>query len=288
MNLKTASNSALAEGRYHWEMIFYYDNSDNTGTIVDRKKIRRKKTVDSKHFMSNKFRAETGYSFRNKSSLSLKYDGIAEGSTEMEYNFHVDLANELVKTAETADSIEEETEREQEYTVGPGGKLALYQLCYSSDGMSHRTDTISTTPHADVMVELKFTCVKQILGLREMLEQFSHTFPNSSNRPEWNNIRNSIVEYSDRTEEEAFRNLVETLRTIKPYRDNKPEWAEIRKTCEQILHDWDVKGKQVLMHKLAYRFSITKPNRDNKPEWQAIRDLSDEIRGMQQFSFRPA
>lgn len=287
MNLKAASNSVAVEGRYYWSLLFDYENPNSTGSIVRKQRITRKRTVDSKYFMSHNFDVKTGFSFRNKSSASLKFDGVT-ASSETEWNFHLDLAYQLVKTVETAEKIEEESVLEEEYTIGPGGRLALYQLCYSSDGVSHTTDTTSTTPRDDVVVRLKFTCVKHILGLNDMLEQFSHTFPNSANKPEWENIRNSIVEYSDRTEEEAFRNFVETLRTVKPHRDNKPEWTAIRETCEEILHDWDARDKQDLFNKLAYRFSVTKPNRDNKPEWQAIRDLADEIRGMRRFSFGPA
>ena len=269
--------SKVAQGKYYWELVFHYDNRNNTGTITDSTKITRKKTVNSKEFLSEKFDVNTGFTYNNKSSVSLKFDGVGEASNETDFSFHLDLARELVETSETAQTIDEESEFERTYQVGPGGQLSLFRLCYISDGVLQKTETVSTEPLEDILIDLKFTCVKNILGLSDILTLFGNTRPTRENMREWETIRNSIVQYSDRSEEEAFRHFVETLKTIDPDRENEREWAAIRTTCSEILNDWGARDKQLLFKKLLTRFSATDPDRENEEEWKKIRELSGQI-----------
>lgn len=283
--MKLTTVPTVAEGTYHWELVFSFDNKDNPGTITDKTKIVKRRKVDYKEFLSNKLGVDAGFTYKNESSVSLKFEGVGEASDKMEFGFHLDLAYELVKTVEKNETIEETSEVERDFVVGPGGKLDLYRLTYITDGMVQKTDIVATEPGDDIKVKLKFKCVKRILGLRDILHLFSHTFPGSSNIEEWNTIRNSIVENSDRPQEEAFRNFVETLKTITPKTDNTVEWVEIRKTCTQILEAWGKEDKQILLSKLLTRFSTTKPTRHNTKEWEEIRRVSDEILGGVQSLF---
>src|SRR5690349_2049868 len=97
--------SMIVPGRYFWELLFSFENTGN-GPIVETRKVTRTRTVNSRQFLSNTFKISSGFSFKNKSSISLSFEGLADGSTESEYSFHVELADELVKTSETSTIIE--------------------------------------------------------------------------------------------------------------------------------------------------------------------------------------
>lgn len=265
------------QGKYYWELLFNYDNSDNpAGQITETTKIRRKKTVNSRLFLSNKLNINSGFRYKNTSSVSLRFDGVT-GNSNSDFELHLDLANELVKTSEKAEILEEESEIERTFVIGPGGKLSLYRLCYDSDGVSLKTDTVSTEPTDDVFVELKFTCKWRILGLEEVLSLFRTTVPGSSNTLEWSIIRDHIVQDTDKPSEIRFHNFIKILNTIKPGSDNIAEWNAIRSTCSQLLNDWDATPKQLLLKKLLVRFQGIEPGSDNIAEWARIRALSRDI-----------
>jgi len=171
-----------------------------------------------------------------------------------------------------------EKEEERTWTIGPQSKLTVYRLRYVDDaGMTISTDIFSTSPMTEVFVDMKFGCTPHILGLNDILLLFSHTFPESENKVEWENIRNSIVANTDKSETERFKLFVSNLSTITPGSSNKVEWAAIRNTCHEILNSWDNTDKQPLFQKLLTRFSVTKPESSNKVEWAKIRELSDKI-----------
>lgn len=269
--------SVTSPGRYYWELLFSYDNSNNSGTITDKTTVTKRTRVDSKSFMSNKFNVASGFKYNNETSASVKFEGLGEGSEKSSFSYHLDLAYELVKTSETATSTDTEVKTERNYTVGANSKLNLYRLCYECEGSSIATDIVATQPQNDVRVDLKFVCQKRILGLGDILNLFSHTTPGSSNKVEWENIRNDIVKNSDKDALTQFKAFVANLKTITPGSDNKVEWAAIRQTCQEIQDAWDTTDKQRLFIKLLNRFSATNPGHDNRDEWQRIRDLSNNI-----------
>ncbi|NEO30896.1 MAG: hypothetical protein F6K36_10790 [Symploca sp. SIO3C6] len=271
------SKTVVANGKYFWELVFSYDNSNNPGEIEHTIKIKKSKKINSRQLLETKFSIKSGFTYKNKSSVSLKFDGVADNSSSVEFSYHLDIAKELTRTAETAEEIIEETEVERKYTVGGKGKLSLYRLCYITEGAITKTDIVATSPQDDVIVDLKFTMTKRILGLSEILDRFRNTHPGSDNILEWRIIRDAIVAVSDEADEKAFRHFVETLSRITPSRDNKAEWAGIRTTCTQILAEWDSTQKQLLFKKLLTRFEATVPGSDNKAEWAAIRQVSHSI-----------
>lgn len=269
--------TVIVKGKYYWELIFNYDNSENPGTIEDKSIIKKKKTINSKIFLSTKFNITTQFKFENESSFSLKFDGVGDGSNKIMYSIHIDTSYELVKSSEKSETIEEETEIERTYTVGPHGKLSLYRLCYEMNGVEIKTDIVSTNPEENVFIDLNFSCIKQILGLDIILNLFGNIFPQSSNIREWKRIRDDIIKYSNKSQEEKFKKFIEILNTIVPKKDNKGEWSDIRNTCNEILIEWENIDKQLLFKKILTRFSSIYPRKHNKGEWASIRDLSNKI-----------
>lgn len=267
---------AGCEGRYYWELLFHYDNSGNTGTIQEKIKIKKHKVVNSKEFISRKFDTNSVFTLNNESSFSLSFDGVKAGDS-LSYGFHLTIANDLVETSQTGKTIDESTEIDRTFDIGPHGTLSLYRLCYVTNGGSLKTDVVSTTPESDIIVHLEFSCVHRILGLQQILDTLLSIHPGSSNVLEWDDVRNSIIRNSYLPQEQQFYQLVRTLVTIRPGKDNKVEWGHIRETCSQILVDWAKTDKILLFRKLLERFGDTIPGRDNKVEWQTMRNVSHVI-----------
>lgn len=273
---KDMSQAIVIKGRYFWELVFSYDNSNNTKEIKHTFKVKTIRKINYKEMLKSNLNIKAGFIYENKSSISLKFEGYG-GSLESKYNLHVDIASELSKNTETAEEIIQEEEVNREYIVGGGGKLNLYRLCYVTDGAIVKTDTLATSPEEDVIVDLKFTVTEYILGLREIIDQFHNTYPGVSNKQEWKAIREAIIKHSDRSDAKVFRYFVEELSKIKPINDNKDEWNGIRTTCSEILKDWEETNKQLLFNKLLTRFESTIPGEHNKDEWDVIRKRSKSI-----------
>src|SRR5262249_34581784 len=151
------------------------------------------------------------FTYKAEGSASLKFEGLGEGSATVGYTIHLDTAYELQKTSETNTTIEEESSEMRSYTIGPGGKASVYQLHYITDGVTVEADIFASTPEPDAVVKLKFGVVTRILGLEDILYLFSHTFPERSNKDEWDRIRSSIVRNASEPLETQFRLFVGTL-----------------------------------------------------------------------------
>lgn len=108
--------SVIAEGRYFWELVFSYDTGGNV-EIKHEYKVSRKHVVNYKQFMSTKFNITSGFIYDNKSSASIKFDGVGEGSDNVEFGFHIDTAYELERTSQTDETIDVETEETRDYTI---------------------------------------------------------------------------------------------------------------------------------------------------------------------------
>lgn len=278
--MQTASNEATAKGRYFWELLFSFANEDNedVATIIKREvEIVSKRSIDSRRFVSNTFSIQSGFEFRKQTSASLSFKGVGEGSASSEFSTHLQVANEITRTFETNESIEEQHTERQVYHIGPGDTLNLYRLVYSFEGSLVHTNVVATEPRDDIEVELGFGVEERILGLNEIMGALQSIRPGRDNKGEWSDIRSVIVSSRDKSYVEAFRSLVEVLGDTSPRRDNKGEWREIRETCAEIIEAWDTTNKHMLLRKLLNRFLVTKPRRDNKREWSHIRKVSGEI-----------
>lgn len=78
--------------------------------------------------------------------MELKFEG-GGGSTKTEYGAHLDTSYDLEASTEKNTTIEEETTDEQNYEIGPGGHLKIYQLClpYLLEGVVMNTACMSTS-----------------------------------------------------------------------------------------------------------------------------------------------
>jgi hypothetical protein len=281
---KDVVKTAIADGRYYWKLLY---DLKNTGTLKETRKYKKKHVVKGKEFLSQKFNVDTGFTYDNKVSASVEFEGLGEGSANVEYNFHIDTAYELVKTSQTYTDIEEEEEDTREFSTDQNGNLTIYQLCYSTDAVDLETNIFASQPRPDAIVKLKFSLVRQIVGLEDILYLFSHTFPERSNTVEWEKLRSSIVKSSSLGGLTQFHAFVEALNDFVPQRSNVREWVAIRETCNEIEGAWSVEHrKELLFKKLLYRFSVTRPESENTREWAAIRDLSDKIlAGMKEINW---
>lgn len=263
-------------GTYFWELIFSYDNSTNTGEITDKLKYTRKRTINYETTLTESFKITSRFSLKEKLSATLLFKGVTVGA-DAEFNHHLETANDLTRTSNSSEKIEEELIREQEFIIGPGGKLEIYRLCYLSSGVVYKTDVLATAKKAEARVELAYICRLCILGLEEISNQLRETRPQRDNIAEWNNIRNTIISTSDKDEETSFKALVTTLSQTNPTRENIWEWNSIRTTSNEILTIWDQTPKQLLMRKLLTQLSTIVPGRANTFEWAAIRSVANEL-----------
>lgn len=270
--------SLIVDGTYFWQPIFELDYSKEKTSYFEKKVSYKISTeVRTREFLSSTFKVDSGFKFDSKFSVGLKYEGVEVG-TELGYSLHEEWSRALVASSETGEEIKKEYEETNTWRVGPGDKLAMYQLCYRTVGGEVQSTTISTSKSADVIVKLKYGCTTYILGLASILDLFSQTRPQSSNLSEWSTIRNDITAWSAASDTERFKQFVKVLDSIHPGSENVAEWADIRRTCSEILHDWDTTTvKQNLFTKLLYRFGQTYPGSSNKDEWARIRDQSNKV-----------
>lgn len=278
----TKSVQTSASGQYFWELIFSYDNRDSKASKITRTINKEKeRQVNSRVFMSEKFKLSSGFKFKNQTNASLSFDGIGAGN-KTEFSFHIDTAMELEESSETSTNVRTKEFFEETLVVEPGDSLAAYRLCYVTNGVFLSTDVISVAsvddqPPESVIVELKFSAKLRLLGYRLVADKLRDTRPREENMSEWAAIRNTIISSSSKDQFAAFRDLVVQLSETMPYHANKVEWANIRQTCGEILRDWDSVEKQLLFHKLLSRFIATHPTQDNRQEWAGIRSIAETV-----------
>lgn len=269
---------AVIQGRYYWQLVFHYDNRNNTGTIVREFELVRRQSINVKDFYSRTFRIEEAFKFEQKANFGLKFSIVNIGGST-DFNLHRETSTELVERSETGQTREETLTDRHRYEVAGGGMLNLYRLVYVSNGVLVPTEIVSTEHSDDIFVDIEFTVTPRLLGFDKIRDQLSTTRPSRDNIVEWDAIRQSIVRYRDQPEQVQFRRLVEALGEIRPGQDNLLEWRQIRGTSAEILASWDYVEKQRLLIKLLEQFRITSPAHDNVREWQEIQRVSSEILG---------
>lgn len=272
------NSNIVLSGKYYWELMFSYDNSENVGTILHKFKITKKRVISTKYVLNKVLNVKNNYRFGHKSSTSISLSKVVDVNGSVDFSIHREVSKELSVKVETGEELVEETIIEQVYEIGPKSKLKLYRLCYEMDGVIVKTDIVSSSPMEDAYVELHFDMSNRILGLQEILEHLSTIRPREDNKLEWKAIRDSIIRHSDDSMETQFRSLLEILSGTTPGHDNKVEWGEIRRTCLEIIEEWDDGEKQLFLVKLLRRFESIFPGRDNKEEWASIRSESRRIR----------
>lgn len=269
-------------GQYYWEVIFSYDNRQNKQSEIRRQvELEVIKEINSRNFFSSNLKLSSGFTFKNETSASVKFDEVTVGS-KTEYTFHIEAALALEKISETTTNIQNRSLVKENFVVKPGDSLVAYQLCYSSDGTFLRTATtkvqsLETPKPEGIGLKLAFTANQRLLGYRTFTDTLLQIRPRHDNIAEWNAIREIIIESKTNDEFEAFYKLVKQLSETNPGRDNKEEWSGIRVTCNQILADRGVDNTQKLFLKLLTRLATVFPGRDNREEWSKIREKSQEL-----------
>ena len=275
-SIHAMTDSTSINGNYYWQKIFSYDNTDNDGEIIYKVPIKTSKSIDTKELLTSKFNVGSSYTYKNKSSAALKFEGSSvSGSTEL--RFHTDLARALSKTSNTARSFSESIEEERTYTIAGRSKLELYQLIYENSGMIQHTGIVNKKPSPKTPIRIDFSLNEQLLGLQEIQVILKNVRPKSSNAVEWRIIRDQIIRSNHKKPEIQLYDLVTTLSGITPSRDNQAEWASIRETCSEILSEWGNVEKQALLNKLLYRLTTVHPGEHNQTEWSKIRSTASNI-----------
>lgn len=275
LSLATESQVQL-DGRYYWELLFSYDNSQNSGDIVEQFNYSKETTVDTENFRQSTIYRNEVWEQNGQFNVGITWN-IIDISPDVSYSYHLQASQELVETfRENVSTITSET-RQQTYTIGAGSKLDVYRLVYTTTGMTIKTDVFSTSPLPQSNVTIQYNVDETILGFNELAWTLINTYPGRDNKEEWDRVRDALVQNAHRDEIAQFSALVETLRTIYPRGSNQWEWEAIRATSNEIVADWDAYSKQKLLNKLLTRLSSIYPGRDNRSEWEAIRYTTSNI-----------
>lgn len=278
--MKNDEFTACVEGRYIWKLVDEIDNRNNTERIVVKKRFKNRLSVNTKSFLSSVVKVTSSYKADMEANLSLKLvSADAVGGGKISYSYHYEVAQEITNSTENGKEIVVEEEVEREYAVGGGCSLNIYQLCYIMDSTFYETQAFfaGEKPSDVPNVILNFNLTTRVLGLGRFQDVLANTRPTKDNTAEWTRIRECIIKNSASNEQQAFFQLLHTLRGISPSRDNVAEWAAIRTTCNEIISQWPSHDKQALFIKLLTRFSMTMPTRSNVAEWARIREVSDAI-----------
>lgn len=116
-------------------------------------------------------------------------------------------------------------------------------------------------------------------GLIKLVKVLSETRPESSNKKEWEEIRNQTGVWSQLIKDERYQSALDgilfTFSNTKPKSDNKKEWEAIRNVTTELLENLPdpLEG----LKQLATQLSITTPSSQNKNEWEKIREESKQI-----------
>jgi hypothetical protein len=264
------------DGIYYWELVFSYDNSNNSGSIVEEFSFKEETIIDTTSFRQTTVESNDVWELGGKHNFTMAWEVIS-ASSNINYSIHRDVSKQLVEKF-TVNEVKTTTEtRNRKYTIGPYSKLNLYRLVYKTKGMTIKTDIFSNTAPPDVKVTIRYTTKEDILGFNELSSRLSNTYPGRDNKVEWATIRNSIISNSHKENIDQFLNLLKTMRNISPGNHNKVEWANIRLTCNEIIADWDNYTKQTLFNKLLNRLSTTHPGSSNLGEWDSVRKTSSDI-----------
>jgi hypothetical protein len=263
-------------GRYYWEPLFRYNNTSNGAEVEEVRTVRRKTVVRTRDMVRTSTTIKEVWDFKSEASVKFKYLGADIGG-KINVDYHSEVAREVETIRETNVDTEEEVTIQRTFRVPAGANLTVYRLMFESPAGIVETELLSTEPDPEIQVRLRFGIERSIPGLQEVLHVLQQIHPGEHNIVEWETIRNSIVSSSTLTDDEQFRQLVETLGRTSPSRSNITEWRAIRATCAEILSDWDAFVRPALFHKLLRRFLATHPRRDNQGEWAAIRGVSDQV-----------
>ncbi|KAF5380138.1 hypothetical protein D9615_006302 [Tricholomella constricta] len=137
------------KAQFHWNLVFDYDNTGNTGSIVQEYKIKMSGSYTSKTYMetvssntrkfaeSNEIELATGASYGPVSANLKNTSHTSKEVTDMLQN---------TTSHQTEETEQWSQEEKRSYTVGPHSRVCLYQRSFEAAGMYVKEDVFRTTP----------------------------------------------------------------------------------------------------------------------------------------------
>ncbi|KAG2003628.1 hypothetical protein CC2G_004217 [Coprinopsis cinerea AmutBmut pab1-1] len=144
----TTKTQIKLKGEVGWEAIFNYDNTGNTGEIVQTWEVKiLRKSVRSSFAQevsstTRKTLEESGQSV----GTGFSYAGVsASVSSSWEYSQEITEMLENTTSTSSEDTYVYEKIETRSYTIGPGGKLKLFQKYFKAPGMKAQFDRFTTS-----------------------------------------------------------------------------------------------------------------------------------------------
>ncbi|KAG5644033.1 hypothetical protein DXG03_009185 [Asterophora parasitica] len=137
------------KSKFRWNLIFDYDNSDNSGSIVHEFKFTMSGSYSSKKYMetvsvttrktaeSHGLELQTGASY---GPFSASINNSSNSSKEL-----TDMLSNTTST-QTDKTLEWSNEENRTYKVGAHSRVCLYQRSFEAEGMYLRESVYRTTP----------------------------------------------------------------------------------------------------------------------------------------------
>jgi len=139
-------------GKYHWQLLFYIDNSNNSGSYVKRYQYETSMTHSYSNLQREALEEEA------KAGLELDASGVVE---VVKVNFKSNVEQSISRAYETTVQKKWEnhtsTKNTEEFVVGPNSVMIIYRLMYSGPGVTYATETVSSkpVPILDVIIDCK-------------------------------------------------------------------------------------------------------------------------------------
>ncbi|EAU83124.1 hypothetical protein CC1G_11650 [Coprinopsis cinerea okayama7 len=158
----------------YWKLVFEYNNSDNSGQIVQS--YTAKVYSESTRSTFSETVSRTTTDIMEKEGITSAADASwgpvsANVSASYEHSEEVNYMLEQTTKLTGEDVYKKETEETRSYTIGPGGKLNLYQQYLSGPGLNAAYNVFSTEPkreneRTEVIIDVVVEAVEFIRNIR--------------------------------------------------------------------------------------------------------------------------
>ncbi|KAG6860271.1 hypothetical protein C0995_013448 [Termitomyces sp. Mi166 len=141
--------SVTIEGKLVWKLVFDYDNSANTGSIVHFYEFSRSGSYSSQTF--NEAVSTEAKKLAQSGSIQIE-SGVSYGPVSANVKSGFETSKEVSSmlertTREQKEATESYTRKEtRNYTIGAHSRLVLYQRVFQGPGITVQMETLKTTP----------------------------------------------------------------------------------------------------------------------------------------------
>ncbi|KAG5644039.1 hypothetical protein DXG03_009191 [Asterophora parasitica] len=137
------------KSRFIWNLVFDYDNSDNTGSIVQAYTVKTSGSYTSKTYMQSV--SETTQKTAEAHSIDIEAGasyGPISASIKNSNNWSKEVSDMLTNTTTTQrdETKEWSNEEARTYTVGAHSRVCLYQRSFEADGIYLKESVYRSTP----------------------------------------------------------------------------------------------------------------------------------------------